>query len=115
MSRPRDEASRTASAVLLGGVGCALALIVLGLAAAAWRGEPLPQRAPPAAELLASAAAGRPAGLLSLGLAVLLATPALRVAALTWFFARRREWPMLAASGAVLAVLAFSIAAGRAH
>lgn len=113
MSRPRDEASRAASLALRAGTGSSLLLIAAGLLAALARREPLPVEAPPAAELLRDALAGRPDGLLSLGLVLLLLTPALRVVALAWQFARRREWEMLAVSAAVLAVLAVSVLAGR--
>lgn len=113
MSRPRDTASRAAAAALRAGTGASVLLILAGLAAALLRHEPLPDRAPQAAELLRDALAGRPDGLLTLGLVLLLATPALRVVVLAWQFARRREWTMFAVSAAVLCVLGASVLAGR--
>ena len=50
---------------------------------------------------------------MSLGLVILLATPAARVVVLVWQFARRREWAFVAISLTVLAVLAASVAIGR--
>jgi uncharacterized membrane protein len=113
LSRSGDGASRAASAALRAGTASAVILILAGLAAALLRREPLPDQAPPAAALLQDALAGRPGGLLGLGLVLLLATPAFRVAVLAWQFARRREWTMLAVSAAVLCVLGASVLAGR--
>jgi hypothetical protein len=113
LSRPRDAASTAAAVALRAGTAASMLLILAGLGAALLRREPLPDRVPPAAELLRDALAARPGGLLSLGLALLLATPALRVAALAWQFGRRREWTMFAVSAAVLCVLGASVLAGR--
>ncbi|MDX6770933.1 MAG: DUF1634 domain-containing protein [Elusimicrobiota bacterium] len=113
MTRPRDPASVAVAAALKGGVTLALGLLAAGLAAAALRGQPLPTEAVELGRVLPLALAGDAAGLLSLGLLALLATPAVRVTVLAYQFARAREWRMLAVTALVLAVLAFSLLSGR--
>lgn len=66
-----------------------------------------------AAGLAAPAALGT--GLIKAGIAVMVATPAARVAVLTFALARRREWPFMWAGVAVLALLALSAVLGRFH
>lgn len=115
MSRPKDPAAQAAAVVLRAGTAVSLLLIAGGLAAARLGGVPVPPDALPLGEALASALRGAPAGLLSLGLAALLATPALRVLVLAWQFARHREWAFAGVSAVVLAVLGLSVLAGRGH
>lgn len=55
------------------------------------------------------------AGMVRAGIAVLVATPVLRVLVLTAGYARAGEWRFAAAGAAVLAMLALSLALGRAH
>lgn len=53
--------------------------------------------------------------LIKAGIAVMVATPVVRVLVLTWALARRREWPFVWAGVAVLALLALSAMLGRVH
>jgi uncharacterized membrane protein len=62
--------------------------------------------------LMADVAAGRPAGLLWLGILGIVATPAIRVLGALVGFARRGEWTMVAVAGAILLVVATGVVAG---
>lgn len=57
-------------------------------------------------------AEGDPTALMSVGILLLIATPAARVILLGVAFARLREWAFLAASVVVLAVLALGVILG---
>lgn len=98
---------------LTAGVAASLGAMAAGYALALVRGGPLPAVATPVPELAAGLRALDPGALMSLGLLLLLVTPAARVAALTWQFARRREWLFAAVSLTVLGILAASVALGR--
>lgn len=113
MSAPRDAASAAVSLTLAGGVTASMTLMAGGFALALLRGGPIPAQATPMSGLATGLRAFDPAALMSLGLMILLATPAVRVAVLVWQFARRREWVFVAISLTVLAVLAASVAIGR--
>ena len=115
MTSARDRASAAVALALKGGVTLSLGLMLAGLAAGALSGRPLPDEASRLDLVVALALGGDPAGLLSLGLLVLLATPAVRVLVLAYQFARAREWRMLAVTALVLAVLAYSLLTGRAE
>ena len=88
----RREEGRAASRALRAGVWASGALMAAG---AAW------------------AARGHGESLALLGIAVLVATPFLRVASLAAVFARSRQWRMLAVSLAVLILLVAGIVLGR--
>jgi uncharacterized membrane protein len=113
MSDEKDPAAAAVSVTLAAGVSAALLLMLAGLVLAFASGRPLPVDAPTASHLLSGALALDPAALMSLGVVVLLATPAARVAVLCWQFLKRREWAMAAVSLVVLTVLASSILLGR--
>jgi uncharacterized membrane protein len=113
MKAERDPASAAVSSVLSAGVGASLVLMASGLALCLLRGGPLPAAATPASALGAGLRALDAGALMSLGLLVLLATPAARVVVLIWQFARKREWVFVAVSTAVFAILAASVLAGR--
>lgn len=66
-----------------------------------------------AARLPADVLALRPAGLLWLGLLVIVATPSARVAAALLGFALERDRRMVAIAAAILAVIVLSVLAGR--
>lgn len=107
-----DRASVAVSRTLAAGVACSLTLMGAGLVAALARGG-VPDAATPLASLPAAVLAGDPGGLMSLGLIILLATPAARVCVLIWQFARRDEWRFVAVSAVVLGVLVASVLIGR--
>lgn len=109
----RDSAGVAVSRTLAAGVGASLTLMGAGFVLALARGGPLPEKASALPELAGGLRAGDPAAVMSLGLLVLLATPASRVAVLAWQFARRREWVFVAVSLTVLGVLAASVLLGR--
>lgn len=115
MSAPRDPASAAVARTLTAGVAASLAAMAAGYALALLRGGPLPAAATPLADLAAGLRALDPGAVMSLGLLLLLATPAARVAVLVWQFARRREWLFAAVSLTVLGILAASVALGRAE
>lgn len=113
MSAPRDSASAAVSVTLTAGVAASLSVMAAGYVLALARGGPLPAAATPLPELATGLRAVEPAAVMSLGLILLLATPALRVAVLVWQFARRREWLFVGVSLMVLAVLAASVLIGK--
>ncbi|PIR15498.1 MAG: hypothetical protein COV48_14040 [Elusimicrobia bacterium CG11_big_fil_rev_8_21_14_0_20_64_6] len=113
MSRPHDSASAAVSRTLTVGVGASMTLMAGGLALALLHGGPLPADATPLPVLGTALRAGEPVAFMSLGLMILLATPAVRVLVLTWQFARRREWVFVVVSLTVLGVLAASVVIGR--
>ena len=95
------------SLLLLVGVSLAVALFVTGAVLAAIKPE-LPVSPSSIPGLPGSLVALEPVGFFDLGLIVLVATPAARVAALLIAFARRREWLFSGLSLMVLFVLALS-------
>ena len=115
MSVKKDPASAAVSLTLALGVASSLTAMAAGYLLALVRGGPLPAAATPVGELAAGLVMGDPGAVMSLGLLLLLATPAARVAVLVWQFARRREWIFVAVSLTVLAVLAASVVIGRAE
>lgn len=115
MKAPKDSASAAVSLTLALGVASSLTAMAAGYVLALVRGGPLPVAATPIGELAAGLRTGDPGAVMSLGLLLLLATPAARVCVLVWQFARRREWAFAAISLTVLAVLALSVVIGRAE
>jgi uncharacterized membrane protein len=97
------------------GITAALGLIALGLVLAVLRPIPAQPEATPFAQLPAAVLHGDPIALVSLGLVVLLATPAARVVALAIAYARRREWSFAAIALTVLSVLVLSFVIGISH
>lgn len=61
------------------------------------------------ANILAAALDGRPAGIVQLGIVLLLFTPLLRELTLTGIMAQRREWLYVGVGAVVVALLAFGI------
>ncbi|MGK2849355.1 MAG: DUF1634 domain-containing protein [Candidatus Limnocylindrales bacterium] len=81
-----------------------IAMIVAGISPT----DPAPTSDP--AAILAAILALRPEGILWLGLAVVIATPILRVIAAALAYARQAEWRMLAISITILVVIAVGVA-----
>lgn len=110
---PADaDVNRTVSRVLLAGLALAFAFMALGTVLAALHPGPLSPHATPVPALGAALGRGDPAGFLSLGLLILLATPALRVLVVFIEYLRRREWLFALISLVVLAVLGVSVVLG---
>ena len=109
----RASAEAAVSRTLTAGVSASLLLMGGGLLLSAARRSPLPEAATPLALLPAGLGAGDPDAVMSLGLIILLSTPAARVAVLVWQFARRRDWLFAAVALAVLGILAASVRIGR--
>ncbi len=109
---------RRVARVLTVGTGFGVALLAVGVAAlAAARTSPLPESGAPAAtfdpaRVVADAATLRPEALIWLGLVVLIATPAARVAASLVGFAGTRDRAMSAVAIAILAVIAAGVLVG---
>jgi uncharacterized membrane protein len=93
--------------LLLAGLTLAIALFLTGAVMSAVKPE-VSISASSVTGLPAALAALEPGGFFDLGLLVLLATPAARVATLVVAFARRRLWLFSALGLTVLAVLALS-------
>jgi uncharacterized membrane protein len=90
------------------GLLVAIFLLIVGIGlAAAGRGIPLPARISLAA-MPGALSRFEAEGFFSLGLLILLATPAARVVALAVVFSRQRQWVFLGCSLLVLAVLILS-------
>jgi len=94
--------------------GVGLLALGVGLMAVAGR-SPLDPHSPfDFGRIPADIAAGRPEGVLWLGLLVVIATPSARVAASLAGFARVRERAMVAVSAAILLVIAVGVVIGTA-
>lgn len=119
MSRPRtiatDSIERTVSRLLIVGTYVSLALLVVGVLLMAITGRS-PLDVPPhdfdPALLIGDILAGRPDGALWVGLVVLLATPAARVAASVVGYFRSGERAMAWVGLAILAVVAGGVVIG---
>lgn len=107
-------AERFVEVLLLAMVGLCIALLLSGLGLAVARGERLPHDVVAMPEIMARVAQGEPAAYLSLGLLVLLATPALRVVGALLLFALERDGRYVLVAGAVLAVMGLGALLGWA-
>lgn len=109
MTTRHDPLSLLVSRCLAAGTG--LAMLSMGAGVVLWlaRGGGLEPAATPFSSLLPAAAGGDPTALLSLGIAVMLATPAARVAVLLAGYLGRRDWLLAALAAAVLLILASSL------
>ncbi len=76
-------------------------------------GDPRSTALPSIASIIAGLRGGSSAGIIGLGLLVLIATPVARVAFAAAGFARERDWLYTAISALVLLILVFSLLHGR--
>ena len=104
----------TVRLVLLAGIAVSVALMVAGIVLAIARGVGLPRAVVPLADLAHGLATLEPAAYVSLGLITLVATPFVRVAGSIVAFAREHDRRYVLITSAVLAVMLFSVALGRA-
>ena len=119
MTRPRlaatDTIERTVSRLLIVGTYASLALLVVGVVLMAITGRS-PLDVPPhdfdPGLLIGDILAGRPDGVLWIGLVVLVATPAARVAASVVGYLRSGERAMAWVGLAILAVVAGGVVIG---
>ena len=110
---PDQALNRLVSKTLAAGMVLAAALMAAGMAIGLARPGWLSHSATALPRLCQAALSGDPTALLSLGIVVLLATPALRVVVLLWGYARRRDWLFAAIALFVLGVLIFSVSVGK--
>lgn len=99
--------------LLVGGVILSSALLILGLIIALAGGNGLPDSVPPIPQVIPLALAFDPAGLLALGLLVLIATPILRVAGSIIGFMVERDWRYALITFVVFLIVLGSIFAGK--
>jgi uncharacterized membrane protein len=109
-----DPLERTVQRVLQAGVAVSFALMLAGVVLALARGEELAVHVVPLRELAGGLAALDPAAYVSLGLAVLIATPFLRVAGSLVAFLRLRDRRYALITAVVLLVMCVSVLAGQA-
>lgn len=112
-ARDADHAlNLVVSRVLAVGLGVASALMIGGALLAGFGAGSVDSQALRLAEIPSALWAGRPNGFVSLGILVLVVTPAARVMLLLGAFARRREWGFALISAAVLGVLGVGLVVG---
>jgi uncharacterized membrane protein len=109
-----DPIERTVNVVLTAGIFVTVALLVAGLALSIAKGQGLPTRIVPLADLPSLLAELDPAAYLSLGIVVLIATPFVRVAGTIVAFARERDRRYVLVTAVVLVVMCASVLLGRA-
>ena len=109
-----DPIERTVNVVLTAGIVVTVALLVAGLVLTIARGQGLPTRIVPLADLPALLAELDPAAYLSLGIVVLIATPFVRVAGTIVAFARERDRRYVLVTAVVLVVMCASVLLGKA-
>ena len=96
------------------GLGVASALMIAGALLAVVGAGSVASQALTLAEIPEALRAGQPTAYLSLGILILVVTPAARVVVLLGAFARRREWGFALVSAAVLGVLGVGLVLGLA-
>lgn len=112
-TRDADHAlNLVVSGVLAVGLGVASALMIGGALLAAVGAGSVDSQALRLSKIPAALWAGRPTGFLSLGILVLVVTPAARVVVLLGAFARRRDWGFALVSATVLGVLGVGLVLG---
>jgi uncharacterized membrane protein len=102
------QLSQIVAKVLTWGLTISVVLMVVGIVWVMAQGQVV-NKTIPFPELPGALVRGDPAGLLSLGLVVLLATPAVRELVLLIGFARQRRWIFVGIAFLVLAVLLVSV------
>lgn len=100
---------RTVHRVLVTGLGLSAALMVVGLACKLVAGDHVDATAQFGSAGPAASLGDR---LMTVGVVVLAATPAIRVVMLVWWWARERDWRFVLVAVAVIASLALGVAAG---
>lgn len=103
------------SRLLAAGLAASGLCVVVGLLLAASGRGVIGDSAVPLPALPAALAASEPTAWLSLGLVLLLVTPAARVATLAAGYAARRRWALAAVSVSVLGVLGLSLVLSVGH
>lgn len=99
--------------ILIVGLALSTVLLVFGVALQAIRGVAMPSASLPPLEGWQSALHGQPAGLLSLGLIVLMLTPVARVIGSVVVFLWERDWNYAAITTLVLLVMLTSVLLGN--
>lgn len=99
---------------LLFGSAISAALLLIGLIERLTKGQP-PHDGPPSSvpDLIGPALRGDGSALIDLGLIILIATPALRVAVLIIGWGHERNWRFAAVAVTVLCLLGLSLLLGR--
>jgi uncharacterized membrane protein len=99
--------------MLLTGLTISTVLIVAGLILSGISRQPVPTSTSEFRQVLQELKSGSPAGLLNMGILILIATPIIRVFGSLAEFIYRRDWRYAAITTLVLLVLAVSLAIGK--
>jgi uncharacterized membrane protein len=110
--RAQAQLNRVVQLVMRLGLVASGGLLLLGAALALALGQRLPTVDPAPLEALSRALRLEPAGLLVLGVGVLVATPIVSLTACLGVFVGRRDWRYAAITGLVLSITLLSIAVG---
>jgi uncharacterized membrane protein len=100
------------SKVLFIGLCLAILIMLLGIGLGFMQPQLMAPQVVPFVGIPAGLVQGDPTAFLSLGLIVLLATPAMREVVLLWGYARQRQWRFAAIALAVMIILAVSVVLG---
>lgn len=110
---PPRELDEAVHHILIAGLAVSTLFFLIGLGLGLAQGRSLPTRALAPAEAFRQVLALQPAGFLSLGLIILIATPMLRVVGSILVFAWQRDWRYVGITLLVLVVLIVSVLLGR--
>ncbi len=113
IGRERRDIDAVVHHVPIIGLALSTALMLAGVGLALARGTALPATVAGLGEVLPRALALRPSGVLTLGLLVLIATPILRVVGSVVAFIAERDWRFAGVTALVLLVMVLSILLGR--
>lgn len=112
MTGRHDPLNDLVSRVLAAGLAASLGAMSLGLALSVLRGAPDYPAAVPLSELASALKVLDPNACMSLGIVLLLATPAVRVLVLLVGFLRKRDWAFAGIAAAVFLTLLLSLRLG---
>ena len=107
------ELNEVVHKMLMAGLTISTVLIVAGLILSGISRQPVPTSASGFRQALQDLKSGSPAGLLNMGILILIATPIIRVFGSLAEFIYRRDWRYAAITALVLLVLAVSLAIGK--
>jgi len=109
----QHDLDRIVHQLLIVGLVISITLMLLGMGLALARGEGMPTTATSPGETLRQARAGQSAGIMTLGLLVLIATPILRVIGSIVTFVYERDWLYVVITTVVLLIVVASLLSGE--